>query len=311
MGNLPKIEECPYINDLTRLAYSMRMNEQLFISIIQSYDNDDGEDALLNCFSHLTGSSNEQKTPSEHTFGMWQRTGEVKRTATDLVSLLRKAFGKKDTHSLSEVYNTLMDQPKEAVVRGLIESLSKQSPAKQAEILNNVLGSTQKWKNNVEVQIIKRGIEHKHNKDSYEYYIVFRNLRSKESRTVKFMNHTSAAIYAMYLIDRVSRKDNCGSFDVMKNIKMLKKVYFKMFPEDDEIKGLGIINTINSKGFYESDKNRLKQFYSDINKTINDNLCDWDYVMPYRCEADSFVSLSPASIFIINEMIPEDWKIVA
>lgn len=308
MENLPSIDECPNISDLTRLAYSMRMNEHLFISIMQSYDDDN---ILLNYFSQLFGNNSAQDLHSQHTFGMWQRTQTIKKTADELVSLLRKAFGKKDTRSMSEVYTALMDQPKEAVVRGLIESLSKQSPTKQAEILNNVLGGTQKWKNNVEVQIIKRGAEHRHNKDSYDYYIVFRNLRSKESRTVKFINHTSAAIYAMYLIDRVSRKENCGSFDVMKNIKMLKKVYFKMFPGDDEIKGLGIINNINSKGFYESDRNRLKQFYSDINKTINDNLSDWDYVMPYRCEADSFVSLSPTSIFIINDIIPEDWRIVA
>lgn len=308
MENLPSIEECPNINDLSRLAYSMRMNEHLFVSIMQSYDDDD---ILLNYFSQLSGNDIAKDLQSQHTFGMWQRTQTIKKTTDELVSLLRKAFGKKDTRSMSELYTALMDQPKEAVVRGLIESLSKQSPAKQAEILNNVLGGTQKWKNNVEVQIIKRGVEHKSNKDSYEYYIVFRNLRSKESRTVKFQNHTSAAIYAMYLIDRVSRRDNCSSFDVMKNINMLQKVYFKMFPEDDEIKGLGIIKTINSKGFYESDKNRLKQFYSDINKTINDNLSDWDYVMPYRCEADSYVSLSPTSIFIINEIIPEGWKIVA
>lgn len=308
MENLPSIDECPNISDLTRLAYSMRMNEHLFISIMQSYDDDN---ILLNYFSQLFGNDSAQNLHSLHTFGMWQRTQTIKKTTDELVSLLRKAFGKKDTRSMSEVYTALMDQPKEAVVRGLIESLSKQSPAKQAEILNNVLGGTQKWKNNVEVQIIKRGAEHRHNKDSYDYYIVFRNLRSKESRTVKFINHTSAAIYAMYLIDRVSRKENCGSFDVMKNIKMLKEVYFKMFPGDDEIKGLGIINNLNSKGFYESDKNRLKQFYSDINKTINDNLSDWDYVMPYRCEADSFVSLSPTSIFIINDIIPEDWRIVA
>ena len=308
MGNLPNIEECPNINDLTRLAYSMRFNKQLFISVIQSYEN---EGNLFNSFTTLAQIDVIEERSSEHIFGMFPRVQTVKRTANDLVSLMRKAFGKKDTNSLSEVYNTLMNLPQQDVVRGLIESLSKQSPAKQTEILNKVLGGAQKWKNNVEVQIIKRGVEHKSNKDSYEYYIVFRNIRSKESRTVKFQNHTSAAIYAMYLIDRVSRRDNCSSFDVMKNINMLQKVYFKMFPEDDEIKGLGIIKTINSKGFYESDKNRLKQFYSDINKTINDNLSDWDYVMPYRCEADSYVSLSPTSIFIINEIIPEGWKIVA
>lgn len=108
MGNLPNIEECPNINDLTRLAYSMRFNKQLFISVIQSYEN---EGNLFNSFTTLAQINVVEERSSEHIFGMFPRVQTVKRTANDLVSLMRKAFGKKDTNSLSEVYNTLMNLP--------------------------------------------------------------------------------------------------------------------------------------------------------------------------------------------------------
>ena len=72
------------------------------------------------------------------------------------------------------------------------------------------------------------------------------------------------------------------------------------------------IDTISIEFFsnYVNEKLRLSQYYSDINKVINENLSDWDFVMPYRCESDSIVLLTPDSIMIDKEIIPKEWNMV-
>ncbi len=114
----------------------------------------------------------------------------------------------------------------------------------------------------------------------------------------------------MHLVDRVIRKDNCTPIDVTKNIDSLKSIYNKLFSADDKIKGLKIDKIIDSHGDFVNEKLRLRQYYSDINKVVNENLYDWDFVMPYRCESDSFVLLNPDWITIDNEIIPQEWNMV-
>lgn len=307
MDNILSIDCSPNINDFTRLANMMCLNEKLFIEVLQSYDFDFEVQSI--------DSSSESTIKSDvymegQCFGMFPNFSPISRSIDEVSTLLRKVFKKKDTDSLSKVFNTLMQHPKEDIVMALIESMSKQNPDKQKEILDKVLGNGTKWKNKVSIEVIKRGEEQRQNRDSYFYYVLFRNLRNNQSRLVKFTNHASAAIYVMYLIDRVQRRDNCTPIDVLKNLDTLERIYIKMFETDEKIKGLKTIKILNDKGLLGNEKLRLSQYYSDINKTINENLCDWDFVFPYRCAIDSYVSLTPDWIFIPKDLIPDNWSIV-
>lgn len=296
-----------YANDIKRLALMMSMDKSLFILVTQELEDDS---AILGDADGLVLGSIVEAAAQEQVFGMFPRHGSVIETVSDITSLLRKVFKKKDTESLTKVYTTLMDYPKEDLVMGLIESISKQSPEKQREILEHVVGAPQKWKNKVAIEVVKRSIDQSKNRDSYDYYVCFKNLRNGAKRFVTFNNHASAAIYVMHLVDRVIRKDNCTPIDVTKNIDSLQSIYNKLFSADEKIKGLKIDKMIDSHGNFVNEKLRLRQYYSDINKVVNDNLYDWDFVMPYRCEADSFVLLNPDWITIDNEIIPQKWNMV-
>lgn len=305
--NLEKVlDACPNINDLKRLALMMSVDESLFVFITQEID--DGS-VILGDFGG-NGLSSMIEESSGQVYEMHPRLRPIGDVVGEITTLLRKVFKRKDTDSLSKVYSTLMEYPKEDLVMGLIESLSKLSPEKQREILEHVVGSPQRWKNKVAIEVVKRGEEQQKNRDSYDYYVCFRNLRSGKKRYVTFNNHASAAIYVMYLVDRVIRKDRCTPIDITKNIKSLQTIYNKMFTGDNRIKGLQLEKIKNSRGNYENEKLRLSQYYSDINKVINDNLYDWDFVMPYRCEKDSIVLLTPDSITIDKEIIPLEWNLV-
>lgn len=301
-------ENCPNIYDLKRLAFMMSMDESLFVLVAQDLDDKSIASGIDGGFFY--DSVMIDPLP-EQTFEIFHnRRLSIGDVVDDVTSLLRKVFKRKDTESLTKVYSTLMKYPKEDLVMGLIESLSKQSPEKQREILGHVLGSSQNWKNKVAIEVVKRGIEQKKNRDSYDYYVCFKNLRNGAKRYVTFNNHASAAIYVMHLIDRVIRKDNCTPIDVIKNIDSLQSIYSKMFTGDEKIKGLKIDKIIDSHGNFANEKVRLRQYYSDINKVINDNLHDWDFVMPYRCEADSYVLLTPDWITIDKEILPTKWNMV-
>lgn len=295
-----------YANDIKRLALMMSMDKSLFILVTQEIE--DNSVVFCDADSLVIDNVVEEAVPGQ-VFGMSPRHPLVE-TVSDITALLRKVFKKKDTESLTKVYTTLMKYPKEDLVMGLIESLSKQSPEKQREIIEHVVGAPQKWKNKVAIEVVKRSIDQRKNRDSYDYYVCFKNLRNGDKRFVTFNNHASAAIYVMHLVDRVIRKDNCTPIDVTKNIDSLKSIYNKLFSADDKIKGLKIDKIIDSHGDFVNEKLRLRQYYSDINKVVNENLYDWDFVMPYRCESDSFVLLNPDWITIDNEIIPQEWNMV-
>ena len=300
------LDVCPNINDLKRLALMMTIDESLFVLVTQEMD---GDSVILGDIGGMTVCSMIVES-SGQVFGMRPRLRPIGDVVGEITSLLRKVFKKRDTESLSKVYSTLMEYPKEDLVMGLIESLSKQSPEKQREILEHVIGSPRRWKNKVAIEVVKRGAEQQKNRDSYDYYVCFKNLRNGEKRYVTFNNHASAAIYVMHLVDRVKRKDSCTPIDVIKNIDSLQSIYKKMFTGDDKIKGLQVEKIKDSHGNYVNEKLRLSQYYSDINKVINENLSDWDFVMPYRCESDSIVLLTPDSIMIDKEIIPKEWNMV-
>lgn len=296
------MDDGPNINDLKRLALMMSMNKSLFIFVIQELEDDDT--ILLGDASGVVAGLR----IGGRTYGMFPAHQSAENTVIEVTTLLRKSFKKKDTESLTKVFSTLMDYSKEDVVMGLIESLSKQSPEKQREILEHVVGSPQQWKNKVAIEVVKRSIEQKYNRDSYDYYVCFRNLRNGDKRFVTFKSHASAAIYVMHLIDRVIRKEKCTPIDINKNIDSLQRIYCKMFSRDSKLKGLQVEKIKDSYGNYFNEKLRLSQYYSDINKVINDNLFDWDFVMPYRCEKDSIVLLTPDWITIDKDIIPAEWN---
>lgn len=300
------LESCPNYNDLKRLALMMTSDESLFVLVTQDMDDDS---VVIGDVSGIVVSSMIEESAGQ-VFGMHPRLRPVGDVVGEITTLLRKVFKRKDTESLSMVYSTLMEYPKEDLVMGFIESLSKQSPEKQREIVEHVVGSPRIWKNKVAIEVVKRGAEQQKNRDSYDYYVCFKNLRNGERRLVTFNNHASAAIYVMHLVDRVKRKDNCTPIDVIKNIDSLQSIYSKMFTGDDKIKGLQIDKTKDAHGNFVSEKLRLRQYYSDINKVINEKLRDWDFVRPYRCEADSIVLLTPDWISIDKDIIPKEWNLV-
>lgn len=298
---------CPNINDLKRLAYMMVMDKALFVSVSQEVESDS---VMFGDFDGIVLNAIRDDLSTRQVYGMFPNRHPIGNTASEITALLRQVFKRRDTKSLTQVYSTLMDYPKEDIVMGLIESLSKQSPEKQKAILGHIIGSPQTWKNKVAIEVVKRGIDQRNNRDSYDYYVCFRNIRNGEKRYVTFMNHASAAIYVMHLVDRVMRRDGCTAIDVTKNLDSLQSIYSKMFTGDGIIKGVQAEKIVDSKGKVSNEKLRLSQYYSDINKVINDNLYDWDFVMPYRCEADSYVLLTPDWITIDEEIIPPQWNVV-
>lgn len=308
--NKEKYDTYPYYHDLRRLALMMSMDRSMFIFVTKELEDDS---VVLGDTSGIAVSLIDESNIGQvcgRAYGILPRPRPIGDVVHEITTLLRKVFKKKDTESLTTVFTTLMKYPKEDIVMGLIESLSKQSPEKQREILEHIVGSPQQWKNKVAIEVVKRSNEQKKNRDSYDYYVCFRNLRNGDKRFVTFNNHASAAIYVMHLIDRVVRKENCTPIDVIKNIDSLQLIYNKMFSNDEKIKGLKVDKIIDSHGNFTNEKLRLRQYYSDINKVVNDNLYDWDFVMPYRCEADSYVLLTPDWITIDKEIIPPQWNMV-
>lgn len=301
------LDETSVINDLKRLAFMMTMDKSLFIFIAEKID----EYPFITDTTHDSLFENiEEEKGSDQIFDMCARPKRTESTANEISSLLRSAFKKKDTDSLTKVVSILLEYPKEDLAMCLVGSLSKLSPANRLDVLESFVGTSKKWKNKVSIEVVKRNDNQSHNRDFYDYYVCFKNLRNGEKRYVTFANHASAAIYIMHLIDRVIRKDSCTSIDVIKNIDSLQTIYNKVFSGDGKIKGLKRENKIDSHGNISHTKQRLSQYYSDISRVINDNLYDWDFVLPYRCEADSFILLSPDWISIDKELLPEEWNLL-
>lgn len=291
-----EIEFCPNYYDLKRVAGLMYDNKDAFIYVFRT-----GEEpmSLSKAFAPIFECEAFSMVP-EFNIG-----DKVKQVCNNL----RMMSKKKDTESLNNLYLEFASHPKDDVIMGFIESLSKQSMEKQTEILLHFFGNLPESEHRVAIDIIKRGPEHAMHKDQYAYYVCFRNVKTNVKRIVTFKNHASAAIYVMSLIDRVVRKDDCKPIDVLNNTEMLQKVYIKMFPEDGKLKGLKTDLTVDSKGNYSSEKLRLSQYYSDINRAVSENVPEWDYVLPYRCDASTPIRLNPELIKIPKELIPERWAI--
>jgi len=236
-------------------------------------------------------------------------TYDVTVKVAELVTNMRKVFKKKDTESLNKVWMEFMQRPKEDVVTVFIESLSKMSTDKQAELIGHLMGNRPESEDRVAVEIIKRDNEHKKNRDQYDYYVCFKNIRTYVVREVKFKNHASAAIYVMFLIDRLIRKNESAPIDVLKNTDTLQDIYNKMFASDCKLKGLKLNLVTDSEGNYRTEKQRLSQYYTDINNAVSDKIHEWDFVLPYRCDSTSSIRLNPDLITIPKELIPENWVI--
>lgn len=294
--NSIELEFCPNYYDLKRVAGQMYDDKEAFIYVVKI-----GEESMTlfqAISSFLDG-------------GVFNMVPEFDLDAkvSQLCHNLRMLSKKKDTESLNKLYQEFASRPKDDVIKGFIESLTKLSPEKQAIILAHFLGNLPESEHRVAIEVIKRGTEYARNKDQYAYYVCFRNVKTNVKRIVTFTNHASAAIYVMSLIDRVVRKDDAMPIDVLKNIDMLQKVHNKIFQSKDPLKGLKTDVAVDSLGNYRAGKLRLSQYYSDINKAVSENIHEWDYVLPYRCDASTSIRLNPELIKIPEELIPDNWAI--
>ena len=82
-----------------------------------------------------------------------------------------------------------------------------------------------------------------------------------------------------------------------------------MFASDCKLKGLKLNLVTDSEGNYRTEKQRLSQYYTDINNAVSDKIHEWDFVLPYRCDSTSSIRLNPDLITIPKELIPENWVI--
>ncbi|NPE37541.1 MULTISPECIES: hypothetical protein [Bacteroidales] len=290
------LELCPEYYDLKRVAESMYDDKDLFVYVMKSQEE---EMTFIGALASVFVGG---------VYGM-APTYDVTVKVAELVTNMRKVFKKKDTESLNKVWMEFMQRPKEDVVTVFIESLSKMSTDKQAELIGHLMGNRPESEDRVAVEIIKRDNEHKKNRDQYDYYVCFKNIRTNVVREVKFKNHASAAIYVMFLIDRLIRKNESAPIDVLKNTDTLQDIYNKMFASDCKLKGLKLNLVTDSEGNYRTEKQRLSQYYTDINNAVSDKIHEWDFVLPYRCDSTSSIRLNPDLITIPKELIPENWVI--
>ena len=300
MGNEKHISS-PYYDDLKRVAELASENLELYLyldDIIQKEDTGSfmASPAIFECAGISCG---------PHVFGLLS----PRRAVESVYNLFRKALAKKDTESKNKLFEEFSQCHKDNLINGLLESLSKQSPERQKEVIAHVLGLSDA-KCRVAIDIIERDYDTKQNRDQYKYYVSFRNLQNKERRIVTFQSHASAAIYVMHLMDRKIRKEDCMPIDVLKNVRLLESIYVKLFKNDTTLKGIKKELTSDADGNYVKSKQRLHQYYQDINNTVNMKVRDWDYVLPYRCEMGATIGLDPNLISIPQELFPEKWEIV-
>ncbi len=223
---------------------------------------------------------------------------------------LRRANKRGDKDSANKVFAEFMSCSKESAVLCLMECLSSMSSEKREKIVGHIIGSHPENEHFVAIDIMKRGDEQKKNKDQYSYYVCFRNCKNREKRIVRFENHTSASIYVMYIIDRYIRRNDNGPIDVLKNLDLLQLIHSKLFTGDGKVKGLGKDVFLGNSSFYKRiEKNRLSQYYTDINNTVSKTIHEWDFVLPYRCDSSTPIRLNPDLINVPKELIPENWII--
>lgn len=228
----------------------------------------------------------------------------------DILINLRRANKRGDKDSANKVFTEFMNCSKESAVLCLMECLSSMSSEKREKIVGHIIGSHPENEHSVAIDIMKRGDEQRKNKDQYDYYVCFRNCKNREKRIVRFENHTSASIYVMYVIDRYIRRNNNGPIDVLKNLDLLQLIHSKIFTGDSKVKGLGNDVFLGETSFYKRlEKNRLSQYYTDINNTISKIIHEWDFVFPYRCDSATPIRLNPDLITVPKELIPENWII--
>lgn len=292
-----ELDICPNYYDLKRVAEKIYANKELFVYIF-------GCKAGMGClyeapFFVLHNSMVSYAMPSELT---------TQEKVIKTVSNIRSAFKKRETESLNMVYDEFMKHPKDHVVKGLLEALAKLSPENQKKVISHIMGDDCEY--SVNVEIYEPGEKQRvQSRKKYNYYIAFKNKRTEEMRNCFFENHSSAAIYAMHLIDRSIRGDKCTPIDITKNVELLKQVYAIMFADGDELKGVesGVVKDNN--GVYHTEKSRLSQYYCDIDKKIGECIHEWEYISPYRCDAETYIALPPHNIIIPKNFIPFEWKI--
>ena len=228
-----------------------------------------------------------------------------------VLSLVNRHRKGKSPSASSELYCLLKNVPHDVAVRALMNSLGKLSPAQQKEILDQIYNNDSNINSSVHIELKKRELANKDFRDSYNYCLYVHNIKSDERRPLRFKNHASTAIYVLYLIDRCKNGFNAKSLDVVKNKETFKEVYQLVFNDwkTDPLHGLGDTITKDDNGNYKTAKNRLSDYYNDINATVKSCLSDWDFIYPYRFDKDSCLSLKPENIEIPQEVLNGNWNI--
>lgn len=229
-----------------------------------------------------------------------------------ILGLLRKSRKGKCPQATSELFSLLKQQSHDSAIHALMISLGKLSMSQQEDIVSLFLNlNKNKESEKVCIEVVKRNETDCNFRDCFNYCIYARNVRSKESRPIKFRNHASSAIYIMYLIDRHRRKGQATAIDINNNNVLFENIYKTVFNNWQKSPLLGISRSlkIDASGKYKTGKNRIFEFYSDINKTIKNQIADWDFVLPYRFDQDSFLSLNPNNIILPAELLIGEWSI--
>ena len=304
--------------DIRRIALLMHSDKDLLFDIIQEF-----ADSTDDIYRHTDTAKSIICPGSQDVNILFKRpidldscsaftlsNDDLESRIKDLLICLRRANKRGDKDCANKVFSEFMNYPKESAVLCLMECLSSLSPEKREKIVGHVIGKHPENEHSVAIDIIKRGDEHKCYKDRYSYYVCFRNCKNREKRIVRFENHASASIYVMYIIDRYIRRYSNGPIDVLKNLDLLKKIHTKMFGEDERAKGFGREVSLGASSLYTRiEKNRLSQYFNDINNTISKTINEWDFVLPYRCDSSTPIRLNPDLISVPKELIPEDWVI--
>lgn len=299
--------------DIRRIALMMHSDKDLLFYIIQEFA--DSTDDIYGHNNIIIYPENQDvnilfKRRVELDSHPALSNGDLESRIKDILICLRRANKRGDKDCANKVFSEFMNYPKESAVLCLMECLSSLSPEKREKIVGHIIGKHPENEHSVAIDIIKRGDEHKCYKDRYSYYVCFRNCKNREKRIVRFENHASASIYVMYIIDRYIRRYSNGPIDVLKNLDLLKKIHTKMFAEDERAKGFGREVSLGASLLYTRlEKNRLSQYYNDINNTISKTINEWDFVLPYRCDSSTPIRLNPDLISVPKELIPEDWVI--
>lgn len=313
----------PDYYDIRRVALMMYDNKKLLFDIIQEItDGTDDRNMSNSAAGAIIGlESHNINIPFGSIVGAacgsvlgnvcnMSSSEDTEEKVKDILINLRKANKRGDKDSANKVFAEFMNCTKESAVLCLMECLSSISSEKREKIVGHIIGNYPENEHSVAIDIMKRGDEQRKNKDQYAYYVCFRNCRNREKRIVKFENHTSASIYVMYVIDRYVRRNNNGPIDVLKNLDLLQMIHSKIFTGDGKVKGLGNDVFLGESSLYKRiEKNRLSQYYSDINNTVSQNIHEWDFVLPYRCDSSTPIRLNPDLITVPKELIPENWII--